>query len=152
MVGTPPCQKRGRCGHWMSAFDKHLRCYDCRKNGKGEESCASGALVEACAACHFLVKVEWDHLKLVFSERTGKRANRSVPPDTPAPYNEVDPEGSEIDSILDLNQDEQPTEARYTTSASLSPLQPGTSVLEIRPLLCLLPAHQGQCLSQLVKP
>ena len=110
MVGTPPYQKRDRCRHGMPAFDTYLRCYSCRKNGKGEEPCASGAPVEACATCASLTEVEWNNLKSVFAERIAKRANKSVPADTLAPVgvrSEEDLEASEIDySILDLNQDE----------------------------------------------
>ena len=109
------------------------------ENGKGEDPCASGAPVEACASCASLTEVEWNHLRTVFAERSAKRANKSVPADTPAPVgpapdSEEDPEASEIDdSILDLNQDEQLAGTGYITAAgisapfSLSPLQPVTS-------------------------
>ena len=105
--------KRGRCGHWLPAFDTHFRCYSCRKNAKGEDSCASSAPVEACTTCASLTEVEWNHLRSVFTERSAKHANKSVPADTPAlvgpaPDTEEDPGAGEIDdSILDLNQDDQ---------------------------------------------
>ena len=62
---------------------------------------------------------------------------KSVTADT-HPYrhlrSEEDPEvGEKDDSVLELNQDEQPTETGYTTATSitaltgLSPLQPGTT-------------------------
>ena len=126
----------------MLAFDSHLRCYSCRKNGKGEDPCASGAPVEACASCASLTEVEWNHLRSIYAERSAKCANKSVTADTPvpvrpAPDSEEEPEASEIDdSILDLNQDEQPARTGYSTvtgisaSAGLSPLQPNTSTAD----------------------
>ena len=96
----------------MPAFDTPLRCYSCRKNGL---PCASGAPVEACAACALLTEVEWNHLRSVLAERSAKHANKSLLIDTltlvgPAPDREEEMEASEIDdSILDLNQDKQLT-------------------------------------------
>ena len=101
--------------------------------------CASGAPVEACAACALLMEVEWNHIRSVFAERSAKHANKSLPADTltpvgPAPDSEEETEAGETDdSILDLNQDEQLTGTGYTTTndisapGGLSPLQPVTS-------------------------
>ena len=112
MVGTPPYQKRGKCGHWMPAFDKHLRCYSCRMHCKGEDPCGSGAPLEACSACSSLSEVEWNHLRTVFQERSTKRVSKNVPAD-PEPDDE-DPEAGEIDnSILDLNLEDSGT--RYVS-------------------------------------
>ena len=129
MVGTPPYQKRGKCGHWMPAFDKHLRCYSCRMHCKGEDPCASGAPLEACSACSALTEVEWNHLRTVFHERSAKRASKNLPAD-PEPEDE-DPEAREIDdSILDLNTEDSGTGTTGYVSptgvsapAGLSPLQ-----------------------------
>ena len=126
----------------MLAFDSHIRCYSCRKNGKGEDPCASGAPVEACAFCASLTEVEWNHLRSIYAERSAKCANKSLTADTPvavrpAPDSEEKPEAGEIDdSILDLNQDEQPARTGYSTvtgisaPAGLSPLQPNTSTAD----------------------
>ena len=102
-----------------------------------KDTCASGAPVEACASCASLTEVEWNHLRSVYAERSAKRANKSVPADTPAPDSQEGPEAGEIDdSILDLNQDEQPAGTGYTTAigisapAGLSPLQPNTSTAD----------------------
>ena len=122
MVGTPH-QKRGRCGHWMPAFDSHLRCYSCRRNGKGEDPCASGAPVEACASCASLTEVEWNHLRSVYAERSAKRANKSVPADTPAPVGlalDSEEAGEIDDSILDLNKDEKTAGTGYTNASGIS--------------------------------
>ena len=107
MVGTPPYQKRGKCGHWMPSFDKHLRCYSCRMHCKGEDPCASRAPLDACSACSSLTEVEWNHLRTVFQERSAKPAamTQLVEPELDS---EGEPETVEIDdSILDLNADEQ---------------------------------------------
>ena len=118
MVGTPPYQKRGKCGHWMPAFDKHLRCYSCRMHCKGDDPCASEAPLEACSACSALTEVEWNHLWTVFHERSAKRASKNLPAD-PEPEDE-DPEAGEIDdSILDLNTEDSGT----GTTGYVSPLQ-----------------------------
>ena len=79
MVGTPPYQKRGKCGHWMRAFDKQLRCYSCRMQCKGEDPCASGAPLEACSSCSSISEVEWHHLRIVFQERSAKCASKNMP-------------------------------------------------------------------------
>ena len=127
MVGTPPYQKRGKCGHWMPAFDKHMRCYGCRMHCKGEDPCASGAPLEACSSCSSLSEVEWNHLRTVFQERSAKRASKNIPAD-PEP-DEEDPEAGEIDdSILDLNPEDSGTgyvsPTGVSAPAGLSPLQP----------------------------
>ena len=130
MVGTPPYQKRGKCGHWMPAFDKHMRCYSCRMHCKGEDPCASYAPLEACSSCSSLSEVEWNHLRTVFQERSAKRASKNVPAD-PEPDDE-DPEAGEIDdSILDLNPEDSGTgyvsPTGVSAPAGLSPLQPASS-------------------------
>ena len=130
MVGTPPYQKRGKCGHWMPAFDKHLRCYSCRMHCKGEDPCASGAPLEACSSCSSLSEVEWNHLRTVFQERSAKHASKNVPAG-PEPDDDY-PEAGEIDdSILDLNSEDSSTEYVSPTGVSapagLSPLQPASS-------------------------
>ena len=135
MVGTPPYQKRGKCGHWMPSFDKHMRCYSCRMHCKGEDPCASGAPLEACSSCSSLTEVEWNHLRTVFQERSAKRAAKSQPAKPDPDNSEEESETGEIDDfILDLNTDEtQHTsagETGYTSPtgvsapAGLSPLQP----------------------------
>ena len=153
MVGTPPYQKKGSCGHWMPAFDSHLRCYSCSKNVKGEYPCASGAPVEACASCASLTKVEWNHLRSVYAERSVKHANKSVPADTPAPDSEEELEAGEIDdSILDLNQmnnllgpDTPLPPASQHRPASLHCSR--IHLLLIRLSHCLLSVYPGQWLS-----
>ena len=108
MVGTLPYQKRGKCGHWMPSFDKHLRCYSCRMHCKGEDPCASGAPLEACSSCSSLSEVEWNHLRTVFQERSAKKTQ-------PELDSEGEPETGEIDdSILDLNTEEHTTPAGTT--------------------------------------
>ena len=136
MVGTPPYQKRGKCGHWMPAFDKHLRCYSCRMHCKGEDPCASGAPLEACSSCSSLLEVEWHHLRTVFQEKSAKRASKNVSAE-PEPDSEGELEAGEIDdSILDLNTEDQLTGTGTTGYTSptgvsaltgLSPLQPASS-------------------------
>ena len=98
----------------MTAFDTQLRCNDCRKNCKGEDPYAPGALIEACAS---LSEVESNNLKPISAKRRSKEANKSALADTLAQDNEEDMEACEIDySILHLKPDEQHPETRYIST------------------------------------
>ena len=103
MVGTPPYQKRGKCGHWMPAFDNHLECYSCRMHFKGEDSCASGAPLEVCSASSSLTEIEWNHLRTVSQERSAKGASKSLPAYL-EPDSEGEPEADKIDDSWILTQ------------------------------------------------
>ena len=55
MVKTPPYQKRGKCGHFMSQFDTHGTCFGCRAKCKGEDPHAQGAdLIGVPLVQHYL--------------------------------------------------------------------------------------------------
>ena len=82
MVKTPPCQKRGKCGHFIPQFDGHSSCFGCRDKWKGQDPCAQGANTTPCSACSALTEEQWSHLRENFDKRSAYRQRTSSQDDS----------------------------------------------------------------------
>ena len=129
MVKTPPYQKRGKCGHFMSQFDSHLACFGCRSKCKEQEPCAQGAKVNQCATCSTLSDQQWTHLRESFAKRSSyrHRTGSHEPETDEEPVFTGEDLGQVDNTLLDLEPEQTSNMAPVT---GISPLtQPSSASL-----------------------
>ena len=78
MSSAKPAQVKGKCGHLMPSFDKHINCVKCRHSGKGRDTCVLGDL---CYICEGFSPEESSQLaKITYKDKKLKKDKESSIP------------------------------------------------------------------------